>query len=177
MYGTFPPAFKKVIKPYILNQRVVDLGCGDCERSTILLGMHPESIIGIDQDPTARSDILTHAMYFGKALETVREFKPTVTHLAWPSNRELPGLIDLLVTHIVIYVGCNTNGTVCGDPRLFRYLITRDVLVYKPLITNTLIVYGCVLPHSRQPYYEELAGLNNTDREMPYSNCLDQVDY
>jgi hypothetical protein len=157
MWGSFPRAFRKAVRPYIKNQRVVDLGCGDCERADILLGMNPEAIVGVDQDPPCKTSVLTIMGYFDQVFEKVLEFKPTVAHVAWPSNHYSPGLVPLLeMVPTVIYVGSNVGGTACGGSDLWEYVTTRKVLLYLPERRNSLIVYGPVTG-TRALTHEELA--------------------
>lgn len=172
MYGTFPATFKKALRPYITNQRVIDLGCGDCERADILLSLDPEAIVGVDLDPPCKTSILTIAKDFKEALPEIFSFKPTIAHLAWPINNECPGLVPIL-HHVptVIYVGCNTDGTSCGNRDLFKHFITREILLHIPNRQNTLIVYGQPTQTPRSKVYEEIAALdqwNSPYKIYPY---------
>src|SRR6185295_6166075 len=53
------------------------------------------------------------------------------------------GLSELVRrANVVIYLGKNTDGTVCGGGGLWCELIQREILSYEPDPKNTLIVYG-----------------------------------
>jgi hypothetical protein len=167
MWGTFPKTFQKALRPYVKGQRVVDIGCGDCERADILLGMDPEAIVGVDKDPPCKTSILTIPEYFNKALEHVKQFKPTVAHVAWPANYMTPGLVDLIqLVPTVIYVGSNVDGTGCGSMDFWRYITTREVLLYRPDRSNTLIIYGSKVV-TRKLAHEEWAGLQGWAPNSP----------
>jgi hypothetical protein len=63
---------------------------------------------------------------------------------------------------IVIYLGNNMDGTVCGSERLFRHLAKRKVLAHSPARRNTLIVYGGLLRKPRELLPEERAGIDQS---------------
>lgn len=63
---------------------------------------------------------------------------------------------------VVIYLGSNMDGTMCGSRKLYEHLSRRKVLAHEPNKQNTLIVYNGLLPagKERELLPEELAGID-----------------
>jgi hypothetical protein len=167
MYGYFPENHRDALRPYVKDQRVVDLGAGDCERTRVLSQLHPAALLAVDKEfpyEYPPPDALPFKRLPGAFIDVfkrVRDFRPTVAHLAWPINYPTPGLLNLLrLVPTVIYVGCNTDGSACGTSHLFKYLLNREVKLYMPDRRNTLIVYGCHRKVTRMPLPEERAGMD-----------------
>lgn len=168
MYGTLPPAFCKALAPFIKGQRVVDLGCGDMGRTDILRRLDPAVILAVDKDlqatvasPELHPLIIPLKGYFKDVVATVRVFAPTVAHIAWPPNAPMPGLTDILaLAPTVIYVGCNTDGSSCGDTPMIKHLLGRKLVLYLPEKQNSLIIVTTPLDRPRKPTPEEAAALD-----------------
>lgn len=104
-----------------------------------------------------------HQGLFAESLGVIRDFKPTVAHVSWPANYPT-GLVKILTgIPTVIYVGCNTDGTACGDRALFQYMLTRKLVKYLPDRRNTLIVVTRLLDAPRDATYEEKAALDQIE--------------
>ena len=175
MYGTFPSNFCKAIAPFIKGQRLVDLGSGDMGRTDVLRLLDPAVILAVDKEPRGPAPELHPTIiplqgYFKDVLKTIEVFAPTVAHIAWPINNPMPGLIEILeLVPTVVYVGCNTDGSSCGDIPLFKYMLTRALTLYLPEQQNSLIVLGGKLKTPRSPTPEEDAALNQyTGKIRPF---------
>ena len=157
MYGTFPLVFEPVIAPFVADRVVVDLGSGYGERARILERLGAR-VVKIDKDEDIPGVI--HG-YFESMIEEIEKMQPDVIHLAWPTanlGRRATDVFDL--APVLIYVGKNTEGSVCGTPAMFRYLAHRVVLAYEPTRANVLIVYGRTQREPRRMlHYEEAAGI------------------
>lgn len=79
--------------------------------------------------------------------------------ISWPVNWD-SGLDHLVFrSHVIIYLGTNMDGTMCGDRQLWNVLCKREILEHIPDRQNTLIIYG---PEqiNRELIPEECAALN-----------------
>lgn len=142
--------------------RVIDLGAGGFTTARLLKG-HAQSVTLVDRDwPHAVREVLAGTRHPTGPLTPMQHARVVdarfseilvepgsydVAILAWPLNRYLPGLIEILVNiPSVVYLGCNWNGSACGDGVLFKHLITRPVGVEAANAANALTVYGAPLP-------------------------------
>lgn len=130
----------------IRGRNVLDLGAGDGDRAVYLRRMGPSHLVLVDKEDCVlwvEGDTVRYLFNAPKLHALAAALSPYVAHVAWPSNRHLPGLVKLLEgASEVIYVGTCTGGSFCGDTTLFDYFRTRKVLAYHPDTQNTLIVYG-----------------------------------
>jgi hypothetical protein len=94
----------------------------------------------------------------------------TIAFVSWPSvegprhcrTPDYSILEPVRKAKIVIYLGNNLDGTICGSEKLFRHLAKRKVLAHSPAKRNTLIVYGGLLRRKRELLPEELAGIDQS---------------
>lgn len=87
---------------------------------------------------------------------------PHTMLISWPENDpEEPEALNQLLrkASVVVYLGKNTDGIVCGSPSLFTGLLPRQVLAYLPSPSNTMIIYGPCSRGTPKVYPEEFAGL------------------
>jgi len=147
-----------LLPEHIRGKTVWDLGSGDCLRANKLLKMGAAQVYAVDKEPFApsrpsRGLTWVHSLF--KDLEVPQEgFQ--VAWVAWPQNCPLPGLVRLLeAAEVVIYLGCNTGGTSCGNPELFEHFRTREVLAEILVRQNCLTVYGAVTRRYRAATLEE----------------------
>lgn len=156
-YGALAPTQKQQLKPFVQGQRVVDLGAGDLKLANELLRLGAHQILAIDKEGMVTRS-LRIALFHGRFDQVPDSFPLDLVFVSWPPNWrcDLERLVRLAKT--VVYLGKNTDGTMCGTPELFHHLSGRNVLAYVPDPKNTLIVYGSDLV-TRRPKGEELAGI------------------
>lgn len=147
-----------VIAKHVKGRVVHDLGAGRCENSLLLLEHGAKKVIAVDKEsmPSLRDTRLqTIRAYFDGC-----NFAVDVAFVAWPINTPQAGLVPLLRrAKTVIYIGKNTDGTMCAWPGFWRSLMEREILDYVPEFMNTVIVYGDVTG-PRNLRGEELAAID-----------------
>lgn len=164
-YGLVTPEMAVVIKGHVRGQEVWDLGAGDLTYAHHLIRRYGvERVVAVDKGemPKPRRKAI-HLV--DKPFDQVQMplAGVDVAFLSYPVNWHCPGLINLLrKSQKIIYLGSNTNGTACGDARLFQYLMCRQVLAHVPHSRNSLIVYGeeMAVPLARDTLPEEWAALH-----------------
>ena len=156
-YGVLSPSQKQQLKHFVQGQRVVDLGAGDLKLANDLLRLGTTQVLAIDKEGM-RTRSHRIALFNGRFDQVPDSFPLDLAFVAWPPNWKcgLERLVRLSKT--VVYLGKNTDGTMCGTAELFQDLSRRNVLAYVPDPKNTLIVYGSEQV-VRPPKGEELAGL------------------
>lgn len=171
-YGGFSPQQGAVLESYVRGKRVLDLGSGDGVKASYLLDLGSSHVLCVEKEFVRPSEHLANRTFLHTRMEDLPETAFTgadIALLAWPQPYTIPFTpkfhLGLDAVEFLIYQGKNTDGTVCGDPILFRYLCTREVLAYVPHKINTLIVYG---PQKvvRDPKPEEMAGLRNREMDV-----------
>jgi hypothetical protein len=147
-YGSLTREMERVVANFVWNRAVWDLGAGDLTHTRALLGMGASQVVAIDRTPMNLGvfsreppELVVRTEYFEATAR--RQERPDVAFLAWPVNWKSPGLLEIIETSpVVIYLGCNTGGSSCGTPDLFRALARRTVLAEVRHPQNDLIVYG-----------------------------------
>jgi len=89
---------------------------------------------------------------------------PKMALVSWPLWNPLPGLVTLLEqVETVLYLGKNTDGTVCGPEDFWLHMLEREVLEHVPDRRNVLTVYGPVTgkPPREPEIQEERAALDS----------------
>lgn len=161
----------RIISKHVKDRVVHDLGAGRCDNSLLLLGHGAKKVVAVDKEPMPEPG--------DPRLRTVRTYfdgyRPNVdvAFVAWPINSPQAGLVPILRrAKKVIYVGKNTDGTMCAWPGFWHALAEREVLDYAPEPRNTLIVYGDQTG-SRPLRGEEIAGIDcyNGDKWMSYEEA------
>lgn len=158
-FGRLNQAQRKALEAVIKGRLVTDLGAGDCGLSYALLKLGALEVVAVDKEPIESRKPLRVTYIRSYFVDYHKDIG--VAFVAWPPNWMCPGLINLLArAPYVVYLGKNTDGDACGFPKMFEYLLTREVISYVPDKPNTLIVYG---PKAsvRAPMGEECAGLLN----------------
>ena len=85
----------------------------------------------------------------------------------------MDGLLQLLArAETIVYLGKNTDGSMCGFPAVFEHMVGRRLLAYVPHFRNTLVVVGARLTEPRAPQHEELAGLLAYEELLGYDGDL-----
>lgn len=161
-YGHWASEMEEVVRPLVDGKVVWDLGAGSLGHSHRLLELGAEHVMAVDKEH------MDDAWWKGRPITPVQSLLADlpipktieVAFVAWPSNRVLPGLLDLLeVSDRVIYLGSNCNGDFCGWPGLWDYLHFREIEAHVPHYRNSLIVYGQHLKaNERRPMVAEEVG-------------------
>lgn len=162
-FGTLTPEMEARIAPLVNNKTVWDLGAGDLSYAKRLLHLGAPHVVAVDKaiQGTPPKDIQVIEAYFDEITTTLLPEHIEIAFLSWPANRHMPGLQNLLDrSHIVIYLGSNTNGTACGTPNLIRTLASRSLLDELPHPRNSLLIYGPRLTQPRTLAGEEIAALS-----------------
>lgn len=159
-YGHLTSAQEALLAPFVSGREVWDLGSGDGSWARFLLKLGASSIVAVDKAPLTKEAVHIHVIT--ALFQDIPPGPIDVAFLSWPSNNNLPGLIELLErARTVIYLGHNFEGTACGNVRLFQHLCGRKLLAYGPDRRNSLVVVGESLEDYRVPTPEERAGLSS----------------
>lgn len=140
-YGYLSPKQKAVVKPFVEDRLVHDLGAGDLKLAAVLAHLGASQVIAIDKEPYIHTPPR-------KVHPVTCRFEDypgpiDVGFLSWPRNTFDRGLLSIVLkTKLLIYLGTNTSGSACGFPQMWQQLIQREVLAHEPNEPNTLIVYG-----------------------------------
>ena len=158
--GLLTPPMQALLAPLVARRVVWDLGAGDLTHARLLLDLGAAGVIAVEKEwhkmPRPNDPRLRPLrMYFSSV-----ELRPIeVAFLSWPTNHNLPGLLEILgMAEIVVYLGCNIGGSACGFADLYRELATREPLACEEHRRNTLIAYGRE-PRTSPMLGEEFAGL------------------
>lgn len=160
--GTLSERQEEVVAGFVAGKIVHDLGAGDLQLAHRLLVLGATQVIAVDKErcTTVTPQITCVRATFDEWLSR-RESPADVIFLSYPINHRLLALLQLVEeARLVVYLGKNTDGTVCGWPGLFAHFLRRDLLAYVPERRNSLAVYGGHLESYRHPKGEELAGLS-----------------
>lgn len=145
MYGTVTPEMVGVIREYVRGRCVWDLGAGDLTYAHHLVRRWgAEKVVAVDKaemPKIQRRAVFRVQKYFADV--QMPQAGVDVAFLSFPQNTSLVGVVRLLgLSKVVIYLGCNTGGTACGDAALFEHLTGREVLAHVPHERGSLVVYG-----------------------------------
>jgi hypothetical protein len=170
-YGTLTSEQEKLVERFVRGQVVYDLGAGDLYLTCELLRLGAVRVIAIDKEDFRRYGIPDEVVYRKMLFRDVKETSIDTAFVSWPSNYD-NGLLPLLRrSKTIIYLGKNTDGTACGIPSMFRYLLKRKAECI-PDRKNTLICYTDVLEASRIPLKEEEAAIV-ASLDAPYLQFLE----
>ena len=165
-YGKISDAQRAVIKKHVEGLVVHDLGAGSCEHSLMLVELGAASVVAIDKESMPKAlggrKISRFQGYFEHYDGDI-----DVAFVSWPINHEDQGLLQLVRrAKLVLYVGKNTDGSMCAWPGFFLEMSGRKILDYVPERPNTLIVYSDFLARRRKELRgEERAGATSFDSE------------
>ena len=81
--------------------------------------------------------------------------------ISWPVNRITAGVIPLCnLAPMLIYIGCNYEGTACGTKALSTHIAYRELLEAVPHRRNTLLILGEPIAQMREHLtIEDVGGL------------------
>lgn len=167
-YGTLNAAQEYCLKKLVAGKVVYDLGAGDLVLAHKLLELGAAKVIAIEKErffiDNVAPDIEVRKQYFQHIDEDI-----DIAFVSWPANYDNGLLPVLRRTKTILYLGKNTDGSMCGTPALFKYLLTRKIEGYVPSRPNTLICYSEQLA-TRLPVQEEDAaiGMDTGEAPVPY---------
>lgn len=163
-FGKLLPSMAERLEKHIRGQTVWDLGAGDMTLSRKLLQLGAAGVVAVDKERSLHpvpKGVRFLQDYFN-AVQAPAQI--SVAFVSWPQNTHLPGLLELLQkSAVVVYLGKNTDGTSCGNRRMFEHFRSREVLEFVADPKNTLIVYGEATACERPPLQEETAGFYQED--------------
>jgi hypothetical protein len=160
-YGELYDQQRVALVPYIKGTEVYDLGAGNLKLSHELIHLGASAVNAIDKEHMP-APLVPGVKTFRKTFAAFQKRLPdgAVVFLSWPPNHEMPELWQLLRrAEVIIYLGKNTDGRMCGTPALFKHLLTRRLDEYVPHGNNSMIVYGPATRFTRAPVGEEYAAL------------------
>jgi hypothetical protein len=166
-YGTLNAAQEECLKHLVAGKVVYDLGAGDLVLAHKLLELGAAKVVAIEKElffvDNVAPEIEVRRQYFQHMNEDI-----DIAFVSWPANYD-NGLLPILKrTKTIIYLGKNTDGSMCGTPALFQYLITRKIEEHVPSRPNTLICYSEQLDKPRwHGVQEEEAALKMDTGEDP----------
>jgi hypothetical protein len=170
-YGTLTDQQASLVEGLVRGQVVYDLGAGDLYLTCELLRLGATKVIAIEKEDLHFNGVPDEIEYRKMLFRDVQDDPIEVAFVSWPSNYD-NGLLPLLRrSQVVIYLGKNTDGTACGTPELFRYLLKRKAEGL-PHRKNTLICYTDFLQESRVPLPEETAAIT-ASLGVPYLQFLE----
>jgi hypothetical protein len=170
-WGILTPAQKLAVKSFIRGRRIRDYGCGNLVLTRQLLELGARHVEGVDD--YAEGDRVAVPEYMKPRFKYIRkpfhECPPSarMAFVSWPSNYDNDIQFPLQHALIVIYLGKNTDGYMCGTMKLWRELRRRRVLAHVPAPENDLIVYGGAALRARRMLPEEYGG---SRRDRPYTH-------
>jgi len=172
-YGVLNQAQAQLVEHFVRGQVVHDFGAANLYVSCELLRLGASKVIAIDKDPVRFMSIPEGIEFRQVLFRDVQDDPIDVAFISWPPNHDT-GLVPILKrSRVVIYLGKNTDGTACGTPEMFQYLLKRKA-EYLPDRRNTLICYTDFLTVSRKPFPEEMASI--TSYTDPRFKLYDQVE-
>jgi hypothetical protein len=131
--------------------------------SRYLLLLGAKQVIAVDKQPLRYYGQDARLTVIEDYFEGIPLGSVNTLFLSWPVNYDNKSLIlHVMSAKRVIYLGKNTEGTMCGTPALFRVLLQRRLLAYAPDRANSLIVTGGLRRKPRAPTGEEKAALSDS---------------
>lgn len=160
-YGRLSKSQRKTLRKFVRGKIIHDLGAGDLTLSGELLDLGAAEVYAVDKERRHYGPTADSRLHFKQARFHELTSPMDLVFLSWPVNAEEVGLVPIMKrASTVIYLGCNTGGSMCATPDFFRALLLRELLAYDPHRENSLIVTGKFTGAPRQPTGEELAGLS-----------------
>lgn len=172
-FGDIDEEQSLAVAEVVNGKTVYDAGAGNLMLSLTVSSMGARKVFAIDKNERTllspyrqmfkdRDCIEIRNEDFRETLKYVNERKEKIDVLfvSWPENHLNHALIALMMrSEVVIYLGKNTDGLMCGHPQMFGFLLTLDVIKYIPSKRNTLIIYGKTPFGGRCAFPEEIAAI------------------
>ena len=169
-YGHISPEMLPEIAAVVRRKVVWDLGAGDLAHARTMLKLGAREVIAIEKEDTFDSPYRGIKQIHAYFHEVDAPDSIDVVLLSWPCNYSMRGVVRFLErAHTVIYLGSNTSGSACGDPRIWENLVEREVVAYVPTRRNVLLIYSQP-PRTRDLVGEEIAAL--TGQFMDYDDAI-----
>jgi hypothetical protein len=165
-YGQLTTEMLDAIRPYVEGKRVIDLGAGDGRKARFLVRYGASHVTCVDKNlmpyQFAGQNIQWHERtYFYDLVCNPNCPEYDVAFVSWPVNYRQPGLVELCErAKVVIYLGCNYNGSACAFREFYQHLVGRELLDEHMTSRNALIIVGDKLEQPRTPTFEEDCGLS-----------------
>jgi len=163
-YGSLNKIQKDCVANHVRNRSVMDIGAANLEISKELISLGANNVLAVDKSDfryyiyklyysdksfhdKIRKDYpklfsqLKNIQYLKSYIHELTE-RREVAMVSWPVNWPIGLPVVLRDTRVVIYLGKNTDGTVCGSMDMWELLSRREILDYVPDKNNSLIVYG-----------------------------------
>ncbi len=169
MRGTLTVRHQEILRPFILDRVVHDLGAGDLTLAHILVVCGAASVIAVDKQPMPEPRVPS----IERVVSCFDAFTGPVdiAFMSWPVNWRV-GLTPIARTaRLVIYLGNNMGGSACGYPDLWWHLRSREVLAHEFESSGSLIVYGPGTRGRKGKLPEEHAALDH-NRVWSYQELL-----
>jgi hypothetical protein len=191
-FGKLSRAQEAIVRRFVTGRAVHDLGAGDFFLSRCLIDLGARRVFAVERQARHSGILEAGSPYeavqvvgagfraLGKVARHHRRVQdplpaawtPDVAFVSWPtpedskftSHSDYSLLAFVRRAKVVIYLGSNLDGTMCGSRKLYEHLGRREVLAHEPDRRNTLIVYGRLLPRGRgrELLPEERAGIDTT---------------
>jgi hypothetical protein len=155
---------RAVLLNFVKNDRVFELGCGDLSLAR-LMATRAKTVFAVDkQRPENLDNLPDNLQFFCNYYDELRLPEHIDCVVAcWPQTNKSEGFMAAIKRAFrVVYIGCNTDGSACGDYDLWLHLTKR--MLYKEVRheRNCLHCYSLVThadPQFRSE--EEVCGLLN----------------
>lgn len=137
------PEFLDVIRSYVHEKHVVDLGAGNGVGAHWMLYLGASKVTMVDKEDM--SDIVDPPYMEGVCTpfhKVPGDVGGDVALIGWPTT-SCSHLHSILHRWPVLVVFAkNSDHTACGDDLLWLYLSSREILQYVPHKSNSLTIYG-----------------------------------
>ncbi len=160
-YGLLSPEMIEALRPHLSGAHVTDLMCGTMALSKVLVEeAGAVTVHGVDKERGGVQAPERCYTFTQGYLRDLPDIVPLggIVFLSWPPNCYVSGLVLALErASLVVYLGANFGGTVCGDETLFSYFLHRKLLGYYEHPKNNMIIMGkeLSLGERRAPTWEE----------------------
>jgi hypothetical protein len=147
------------LKAAVQGKVIHDLGAGDLSLSKEMIRFGARKVIAVEKELQEFPVPFSHKLFPVSCY--FHDYKAPIATavVSWPVNWETK-LVPLLErAKSIVYLGKNTDGSMCGTAEMFRHFLTRSLCAYVPSVENTLMVYGDKLDTVRTPRGEEAAAL------------------
>lgn len=171
-YWRLNAAQAAVLLDYVKGDTVYELGCGDLSLARIMATTAKWVHAADKEMPMARVDhgrqievpILPNLSFYPQTFKQLRwpEHLDCVV-VSWPPTHRMPGFMELVQRAFrVVYIGCNTDGSACGDHALWLHL-TKRMLVHEVRERHNCLHCYSLVTHQDPQFRseEEICGLLN----------------